>query len=575
MFRGRSARTTFAVACLLLAGTAVAQAGAGDPDPSYGTGGVAIADLGHNAVGNALVVQPDGKVVLAGTADSTLGMTSDLVTARFTTAGTLDTSYGQGTGVSQPDFQRNETGYGVALQPDGKIIVAGDTDAPGGARDILVARFDADGTLDSLFGQGGEALSSFGRQTFGRALALGPDGSIDVAGYVYDGTHSTPLLAQFANPSGSVDARTIPNGYYNPLLSEAAFDAIALTTDGTLEMAGSWQEAVGFSHDVASGAFGTSGTTFHRDIGGDDIGEAIAATPDNKVLIAGTTNTDGSFDYMVLRTTADGTLDPSFGTNGVEIIDLGGSDTATAIALQPDGKILLAGTTSRPGSGSQIGVVRLPPNGRPDATFGKAGIAIPDLPGTAQAAAVGLEPDGRIVVGGTIAPTGSSHEDLLALRLLGAGGVGTGPGPTCLGHKATIVGTAGGDVLTGTAHADVIVGLGGNDTINGLGGNDIICAGPGNDAVYGGSGNDLISGQGGADALYGGTGNDTLVGGTGNDKLIGGAGDDHLFGGAGADLLIGQGGSDDLVGGAGDDRLEGGPGADVLDGGTGKNRDIQ
>jgi uncharacterized delta-60 repeat protein len=564
VFRARGAHTIFAVACLLLAGTAVARAGAGDPDPSYGTGGVAVADLGHNAFGNALVVQPDGKVVVAGTADSAFGTTSDLVTARFTTAGTLDASYGQGTGVSQPDFQHNETGYGVALQPDGKIIVAGDTDAPGDGSDILLARFDPDGSLDNLFGQGGKAFSNLGQSTFARAMALRPDGSIDVAGYVSDGTHSTPLLAQFANPSGSLDVRTIPSGYYNPLLSEATFDAIALTTDGTIELTGSWQQAVGLSHDVALGAFGTEGTTFHRTIGGDDIGEAIAAAPDNKVLIAGTTDANGSFDFLVFRTTTEGTLDPSFGTNGVEIIDLGGSDTAAAIALQPDGKILLAGTTRRPGSRSRIGVVRLLPSGRPDTTFGKAGIAIPDLAGDAQASAVGLEPDGRIVVGGTISPTGSTHEDLLALRLLG--GSSSGAGPTCQGHRATIVGTARGDLLTGTEHADVIVGLGGND---------IICAGAGNDAVNGGDGNDLISGQNGADALSGGPGNDTLDGGNGNDKLTGGAGRDHLFGRAGADLLLGQGGSDDLVGGAGDDLLAGGAGIDLISGGPGKNRDSQ
>jgi uncharacterized delta-60 repeat protein len=591
--------------CLLLAGTAVAQAGAGDADSSYGSGGVAIADLGHNAFGNALVVQADGKVVVAGTADSLFGGTSDIVTARFTTAGKLDAAYGQGTGVSQPDFQHNETGYGAVLQSDGKILVAGDTDGPGGGG-ILVTRFGADGSLDSLFGQGGKAEVGAGGKAFGRAMALRPDGSIDVAGYAYDGTHFTPLLVQIRNPGGDFDSRFNGAGYYNPSTHEETFDAVALTADGTLEMTGEWQQAIGFSHDVVSAQFGATATKSARDLGGDDIGEAIAVTPDNKVLIAGTTNVNGSSDYMVLRTTSDGTPDPAFGTNGTEIVDLGGSDTAQAIVLQPDGKIVLAGTTSRSGSNAQIGVVRLLQNGQPDSTFGKAGISIPDLAsvGALQATAVGLQPDGRIVVGGTITPAGSTHKDLLVLRLLGApastggggggtggtgggaggggsggggsgGGGGGGPVPTCQGHKATIVGTAGADRLTGTTHADVIVGLGGNDTIKGLGGNDIVCAGAGNDTVNGGDGNDLISGQDGADVLSGGAGKDTLDGGNGNDKLNGGAGSDHLFGRAGADKLNGQGGTDDLAGGAGDDQLKGGAGTDALSGGTGKNHASQ
>ncbi|TMM09166.1 MAG: hypothetical protein E6G00_11135 [Actinobacteria bacterium] len=128
------------------------------------------------------------------------------------------------------------------------------------------------------------------------------------------------------------------------------------------------------------------------------------------------------------------------------------------------------------------------------------------------------------------------------------------PTPKCLGKTATIVGTAGNDVLTGTPGNDVIVGLGGDDRIRGGRGKDVICSGPGRDRVTGGSGNDVI------------------VGGPGNDTLGGGPGNDRIFGNSGADRLSGDSGSDTLNGGSGRDRLNGGSGTDRCNGGSGLDR---
>lgn len=151
---------------------------------------------------------------------------------------------------------------------------------------------------------------------------------------------------------------------------------------------------------------------------------------------------------------------------------------------------------------------------------------------------------------------------------------------SCKGVKATIVGTAGADVLTGTAGRDVIVGLGGNDKIYGGGGNDLICAGAGNDIVSGGSGNDLIYGEDGLDTLNGGEGNDIVFAGTGNDSVVGGIGSDRLYGesgsdalngGEGNDIVLGGAGNDRVIGGIGNDRLYGEGGRDTLNGGTGSD----
>lgn len=112
--------------------------------------------------------------------------------------------------------------------------------------------------------------------------------------------------------------------------------------------------------------------------------------------------------------------------------------------------------------------------------------------------------------------------------------------PTCQGRPATIVGTAGDDIIRGTDGDDVIVGLGGNDQISGLDGNDVIC---------GNSGRDIIEGNAGRDLLHGNSGRDTVIGGKGEDQLLGGKGKDALIGGLGTDQLAGGGGNDRCWGG--------------------------
>jgi hypothetical protein len=127
--------------------------------------------------------------------------------------------------------------------------------------------------------------------------------------------------------------------------------------------------------------------------------------------------------------------------------------------------------------------------------------------------------------------------------------------PMCMGHRATIVGTNGRDVLTGTPRRDVIVAKAGNDVIRGGAGNDVICAGAGDDRVWGQGGHDRVAGQGGHDRIFGGGG---------VDRLLGGVASDVLAGGPGPDVLAGQGGNDRLDGGIGVDRCVQGRGAGLL-----------
>jgi uncharacterized delta-60 repeat protein len=584
---------TVLAVCASLCGASVAWAGAGSLDTSYGVGGAAIADFGtiksgtanDNAIGNALVVQSDGKVIVVGTGIDQFGKTSDIVAARFTTGGTLDPSWA-GSGRAQPDFGLSEDAYGAVLQPDGKLLVGGDSTDLSGTGDFMAVRMNTDGTVDTTFGNAGIARPTFveGIEAFGRAIALQPNGMIVMAGYIPNGSSSMGVIARLNNPQGTYDTTFGLSGLFpEESPSDAQVLALALGADGSIFAAGTAFSAPGDPGDLSLIDLGSNGFAQTYDLGGNDAGTAIALQPDGKSLIAGYTNVLGTYDFAVERYSGS-LLDTSFGESGRRVVDLGGADQANAMVLQPDGKIVLAGTT-KAGSGStatsRIAVVRLLANGDLDSTFGTGGTAIISIPGARlQGNAVGLQSNGDIVVGGTITPAGSTRKQLLVVRLHGdatgtattgggtgggggAGGGGTGgtggtggsgggaggagggsskTTPTCLGHKATIVGTAGADKLKGTSHADVIVGLGGNDVIDGGGGNDIICAGNGNDHVNGGAGSDIIDGGNGNDVLDGGAGADTLAGGAGADHLEGGPGNDTLTGGAGHDVLAGGAG---------------------------------
>ncbi len=140
---------------------------------------------------------------------------------------------------------------------------------------------------------------------------------------------------------------------------------------------------------------------------------------------------------------------------------------------------------------------------------------------------------------------------------------------TCAGQPATLLGTAGPDVINGTPGDDVIVSFGGADVIHGRGGSDLICSGFGADTVRGGVGRDTVFAGPGHDVVFGGDGHDVLFGGDGADWLQGNTGADRVVGGKGRDVVMGGVGVDVVEGGPGADRVTGGPGKDTVDGGVG------
>jgi uncharacterized delta-60 repeat protein len=520
-------------ACCLALPTAAASAAPGELDGSFGDGGKSLVDLGGNDTAYAVALQPDGKIVVAG--DTNAFGTYDMAVARLLNPqGALDPSYGGGSGWSRLDLGPSvDTAYAVALQPDGKIVVAGETIAAGNI-DMAVARLlNPEGTFDSSYGGGsGWSRLDFGGDDRGRAVALQPDGKIVVAGRTNVGGTIDMAVARLLNPQGTFDSSFGLFGTGKSLADFGGHDfgqAVALQPDGKIVVAGYTNGAVSSTnYDMAvarllnpqgtyDGSFGGGSGRSRVDLGADDSGNALALQPDGKIVVAG--YSDGNF--AVARLQPNGLLDTTFGKGGKSLVDFGGdSDQGNAVALQPDGKIVVAGRTNAGGT-YNFAVARLQPNGLLDTTFGNGGKSLVDLGGDDIGNAVALQPNGKIVVAGD-----SDDNNFAVARLQGDPG-GTVKKAKCAGRKATIIGTNAKDKLKGTKKRDVIAALGGKDTVKGLKGNDLICGGKGKDKLLGGPGKDKLLGQQGNDTLLGGPGKDKLKGGPGKkDKLVGGPGKD-------------------------------------------------
>ncbi len=542
-----------------------ALAAPGDLDPSFnGTGKLVFAQGALTTRLADVAIQADGKIVLVGDVVTNGGTDYDLIVTRLNPNGTPDQGFGTG-GTTQINSQgltepTTDTASAVVIQPDGKILVAGSTSAAG--HDFgTVARLTSGGALDPSFSPGGTDGSGIRRIDLDLAvndIALDASGRILLGGSWDTGTTFTPPTGADAfvlrlKADGSDDPTFSGGGLFVVHVDYGGSDAaarIAVQPDGKVVLAGWTDQDVAVSrvtpeHGIDTG-FASAGKRTYS-FGGADFGSDVAIEPSGKIDVAGYGS--AAVNMLVTRLTSTGALDNSLNGKNTVDADFGGSDAANAIALQANGKIVLGGDDDH-----DIALVRFQPGGLPDETFGPGGKRTVNFAGVdAEATAMALQPDGKIVLAG-LAGTSAAVVRVLGDPVSSGGGPGGGGGGgstsavRCAGHRATIVGTNHRDKLKGTRGADVIVALGGNDSVNGGGGNDIICGGDGNDTVKGGSGSDKIYGQAGKDKLYGQAGNDKMSGGAGNDSLSGGVGKDKLAGGAGKDKDNGGSGNDSCSG---------------------------
>ncbi len=450
------------LACLSLAvSPGAAASGQGGLDPAFGSGGKTSISFGGSDSAWAEALQSNGKIVVAGqtSAGTTQG---DFAVARVNANGKLDAGFGNG-GTTKIDFGGDDSAFAVALQRDGKILVAGETTDNSGEQ-FAVARLNADGTLDPTFGSGGTATFTFGGTgEVATAVLVTPDGKIVLAGSTTSPDTQSDFAAARLNADGTLDTTFGTDGTATVDFGGNDFvRGAALTPDGRIVLAGDTD--AGNGHDFAAArlnadgsldpTFGTGGKT-NVDFGGDDGADAVAVQADGKVVLAGdTTNGAGGGDVAVARLGADGSLDTTFGTGGKKTVDFGGQDIGRAVALQGDGKILVAGGVLSSTSDG-FAVARLSAAGALDATFGTGGktrIPFAGGDGLAVARALAVQSDGNIVVAGV---TGGLQFGIA--RLLGGGGTVVGPlppTPNCGKKVASYVGGQWRCVKAGAAIDD-------------------------------------------------------------------------------------------------------------------------
>ncbi len=402
----------------LVAVTAHATAGLpGTLDPFWANGsalgsGTLITPIGprHDRA-SAMVVQPDGKVLVAG-----ICLDVGLCAARYTPDGALDASFG-GTGKLPQVFVPNAANFApsLALLPSGKFLLAG-TCSDLGDNDFCVLRFNVDGSVDSTFGSGGATITPIGSiDDRPRAMLIQPDGKIVVAGTCNNGVNSDFCAARYL-ASGALDASFGSGGKVVTAFSvrDDVVNAALLQPDGKLVLAGSCNN--GTTDDVCAlryeingtldASFGVSGKLTTVVGSGYSEARALALQPDGKLLVAATCLTGSKVDFCTLRYNANGTLDTSFGSGGTLVTSVGtGSDYVTTMMLQPDGKLLLAGNCAV--SQFDFCAVRTTAAGALDATFGTGGKLITAISNGATPAtsndfltAMALQPDGKLLLTG-------------------------------------------------------------------------------------------------------------------------------------------------------------------------------
>jgi len=325
----------------------------------------------------------------------------------------------------------DEAGYGVAARPSGRVLVGGFTSAPDpayGRDEMNVFALRRDGGTDRRFGEAGGRRVGTRRSDYGTSLAVQPGGKILVAGIAGPGV----FLACRLTAGGDVDPTFGVRGCRRVNVDGVTYAALAVQKNGKVLIAGTTRTATDFDAVVVRlTRDGALDPTFDGDgvatvdFGGDDQAWAVAVQPDGKVLVAGAAVVGSAADFAVARLLPEGSPDPAFSGDGVVTVDFFGdpSDVATALAVQPDGKILVAGYSFVSAFGDDdMAVARLDASGNLDATFASGGRGRYHFGGTRDdsANAVLVLRDGRIIVGGGTEDAGVD-DDFALLWLLPSG----------------------------------------------------------------------------------------------------------------------------------------------------------
>jgi uncharacterized delta-60 repeat protein len=431
-----------AIILTLFVSMRMAQATDGDLDPTFGTGGMVMTDFHRSTdIANAVAIQADGKLVVVGqTYQNNDFSGEDFVVARYNTDGTLDNTFGS-RGRVRTDFPGlAAVPSSVVIQPDGKIVVAGGAfPLFTFLGNFELVRYNPNGSLDTSFGNGGIVTTNFPQGSYAFDVALQPDGKIIAAGTVFvnfdpgESSDTDFALARY-NSDGTPDATFGNGGQVSTDFLGFEDDAfsVLIQPDGKIVAVGSANDPATFydfavarylSNGMIDTTFGVAGKV-HTDFGDQNFDRARSAAlqPDGRIVAAGFAISQGGGvqNFAVARYTSNGILDTTFSRDGKTQIDFGNCcQGATKVLLQSDGKIITVGGSNGESGEDDFLLARLNPRGSLDATFGVGGqvrTSFGDLNGGANGAA--LQFDGKIVAVGFQATFSNQFSNFALARYL-------------------------------------------------------------------------------------------------------------------------------------------------------------
>jgi uncharacterized delta-60 repeat protein len=383
-------------------------ASAGALDPIFSGDGKVITNVSNNDNARDVAIQPDGKIIVVGRSDDGVG-TGDFLVVRYEPDGSLDPTFDTD-GIVTTNFGSSESASAVALQSDGKIVVAGSSNALDPSNDFAVARYNPNGSLDTTFSGDGRTITDFtGGNDNASCVLIQTDGKIVAGGFATPGGNQDFGLIRY-NLDGTIDPTFSGDGratFDNGGSSNGAYD-IKLQTDGKIvAVGGNLSDFVIYRinpNGTADATFDTDGMVT-TNISGADYAFSIEIQPDGKIIAAGRADASSA----LTRYNADGSLDNSFDGDGRMIVDLNPSITETIldIKLQGDGKIL-AGVASLGGVFLGVNAARFNANGSLDLSFGTGGRVTTFVQASNSSQAIAISGGELLVVG--------DGEDILLAR---------------------------------------------------------------------------------------------------------------------------------------------------------------
>lgn len=339
----------------------------GSFDNTFSSDGKVNTNIGDDDQATTVLIQSDGKIILAGISDL-VGGTSQFAMVRYNSDGSIDNNFGTAGKVVTP--LTNSGGqsicYGGFLQPDGKIVLTGFAQDSAADYNFAVVRYNSDGSLDNSFSVDGKVTTDFGSTLDDQGVrgSMQADGKIVLAGIVQIGSNNEFGVVRY-NTDGTLDNTFGTNGRAHfdlqtggdlavlaNVLSTGKILVSGTSTDGT----NSPLTLIMLNSDgTLDNSFSSDGKVFTSTGDGQGVAWMTIEQPDGKILACGTGGGDTS-DFVAVRYSSDGTLDNSFGTNGITVTDFGAFENGLNAALQPNGRLVISGYSSL--SNSNVAVAR-------------------------------------------------------------------------------------------------------------------------------------------------------------------------------------------------------------------------